>query len=227
METVLITGASRGIGLELTRQFLTLGFNVIATYRKKPSTELVTLGSTGALTLVELEVTDNRSISQLCEHLKDTKVDILINNAGVIGPENQSLDTINTDSWVQTFTVNSIAPLMVSRALLNNLLQAPNPRIIAISSLMGALCGEGMGMYAYRSSKTAVNKVMQLLSLELKEQGITVCPIHPGWVQTDMGGSDADISVQESASGIVDFACKLTIEQTGKFFTWQGEEHNW
>ena len=102
-----------------------------------------------------------------------------------------------------------------------------NPRIVTISSQMGALSRESMGMYAYRSSKAAVNKVMQVLALELKPKGITVCPVHPGWVKTDMGGQEADITAEESASGIVGLVQSMTLEQSGTFFTWEGNEHGW
>ena len=227
METVLITGASRGIGLELARQFLHLGFEVIATYRGSPSSALVSLSSSSSLTLVELEVTDNCSIKALKDVLVNTDIDILINNAGVIGPEEQSLEAIELDEWLHTFSVNAISPLMLSRALLANLKRTSNPRIITISSQMGALSRESTGMYAYRSSKAAVNKVMQVLALELKADGIIVCPIHPGWVKTDMGGQQAEISAAESASGIVDLVRKLSLGASGKFLTWQGEEHAW
>ncbi|UMM04326.1 SDR family oxidoreductase [Vibrio campbellii] len=227
METVLITGASRGIGLELTRQFLALGYNVISTYRSQPSSQLESLLVNTALTLYELEVTDENSILELASKLSNCQLDILINNAGVIGPDEQSMELINSQDWLNTFAVNSIAPLMVSRALLSLLEASKNPRIITVSSQMGALNRESYGMYAYRSSKAAVNKVMQVLALELKTKGIVVCPVHPGWVKTDMGGRDADITVEESASGIVNLARKLTLEQSGKFLTWQGSEHVW
>lgn len=227
METVLITGASRGIGLELTRQFLALGYDVISTYRGQPSTQLKSLLVNSSLTLHELEVTDETSIANLASKLSNVQLDILINNAGVIGSEEQSIETINSDEWLNTFAVNSISPLMVSRALLELLETSANPRIVTISSQMGALNRESYGMYAYRSSKAAVNKVMQVLALELKPKGIVVCPIHPGWVKTDMGGKDADITVEESASGIVKLARNLTLEQSGKFLTWQGVEHVW
>jgi NAD(P)-dependent dehydrogenase (short-subunit alcohol dehydrogenase family) len=227
METVLITGASRGIGLELTRQFLALGYNVISTYRGKPSEQLEKLLLNGDLSLYELEVTDESSILSLASKLSGTQLDILINNAGIMGSDEQSMEAIDAKGWLDTFAVNSIAPLMVSRALLKLLENSKNPRIITVSSQMGALNRESYGMYAYRSSKAAVNKVMQVLALELKPKGIIVCPIHPGWVKTDMGGDEADISVEESASGIVKLARNLTLDQSGKFLTWQGTEHVW
>lgn len=227
METVLITGASRGIGLELTRQFLALGYKVISTYRGQLSEQLKSLQSNSSLVLHELEVTDERSILSLASKLSNVQLDILINNAGVIGSDEQSMEAINAQEWLNTFAVNSIAPLMVSRAVLNRLETSANPRIITVSSQMGALNRESYGMYAYRSSKAAVNKVMQVLALELKPKGIVVCPIHPGWVKTDMGGEEADITVEESAAGIVKLARNLTLEQSGKFLTWQGAEHVW
>lgn len=227
METVLITGAARGIGLELTRQFLDLGYKVISTYRNQPSTALVELAESSNLSLVELEVTDSQAIENVASTLSDTPIDILINNAGVIGPDSQSRDTVEAEQWMHTLAVNTIAPLMISRAFIPQLKLSINPRIVTISSQMGLLSRNSTGMYAYRSSKAAINKVMQVLAVELKPEGIAVCPIHPGWVQTDMGGQSADISPQESATGIVKFARGLTMSQSGKFFTWEGEEQDW
>lgn len=227
METVLITGASRGIGLELTKQFFELGYKVIATYRGKKTDELSNLTSHNNVLAYELEVTNEASISILSHKLRNITIDILINNAGIISPNNQQLEAIEVEGWLNAFAVNTIAPLLVSRALLENLKLSKKPRIITISSQMGSLKSEGTGLYAYRSSKTAVNKVMQLMSLELKEFGVAVYPVHPGWVKTDMGGAEADISVQESASGIVALANNLSIEQTGQFFNWEGNLVEW
>ena len=227
METVLITGASRGIGLELTKQFIELGYKVIATYRGKQTDELINLSSHNNLQAYELEVTNEDSISRLSNKLNNITIDILINNAGVIGPDNQKLETIEVDCWLNTFAVNTIAPLLVSRSLLGNLKLSNKPRIITISSQMASLKGEGTGMYAYRSSKAAVNKVMQVMSLELKEFGVAVYLIHPGWVKTDMGGSEADVSVQDSASGIVTLAKNLSLDQTGEFLDWEGNHVDW
>lgn len=227
METVFITGASRGIGLELARQFLALGYQVIATYRNQPTQELKNLLTNQNLSLFELEVTSESSIQALVDSLNGRSIDILVNNAGIIGADDQAFETMDSKLWLNTFAVNSVAPLMISRALLSSLEKSETPRIITISSQMGSLSRESLGMYAYRSSKAAVNKVMQVLALELKEKGITVCPVHPGWVQTDMGGKQADISVVESAGGIVRLIQRITIEESGKFFTWEGTEHPW
>lgn len=227
METVVITGASRGIGLELTRQFLTQNYQVVSTFRGQVSFELNALDSDPNLTLIELELTDDKAIERTVHSLLGTQVDILINNAGVIGPNDQSMEHLRAEDWLNTFAVNTIAPLNVTRAFLPMLRRSGNARVITISSQMGALSRESMGMYAYRSSKAALNKVMQVLALELKEENIIVCPIHPGWVRTDMGGLNAEISVQESASGILSFAQTVTMSQSGNFYTWQGIKHEW
>lgn len=227
METVLITGASRGIGLGLARQFLERGFRVIGTYRGSPSSELIKLSGSANLSLVEVELTDESAVAKLSASLAKQPIDILINNAGVLGPENQSLAALDVQGWLHTFAVNSIAPLLVSRALLPNLALSAHPRIATLSSQMGSLASTGTGMFAYRSSKAAVNKVMQVLSVELQEQGISVCLFHPGWVKTDMGGPNADISVRTSAAGIADQICRLSMDDTGKFLTWDGEQLDW
>lgn len=222
MQTVLITGAARGIGFELCRQFSAKGYHVIATCRHQPPAQLSQLCQ-----VESLEVTSTQSIEQLAQSLQGKKIDIVINNAGIIGPEKQSLNELDVSGWLETFHINSIAPLTISKALLTNLKLSKNPRIITISSQMGALNLASTGMYAYRSSKAAVNKVMQVLSQELKADGIAVCPIHPGWVKTDMGGDNAEITAQASAQGIVEFAEQMTLENSGKFYTYKGDEHPW
>lgn len=232
METVLITGANRGIGLELVKILLREGRKVIATCRS-PETAvdlrgLVSdMGTDKTLDIQQLEVTDSTSIDSLRAKLSGVRVDVLINNAGVKGSEHQSLKHMDIDAWRHTFEVNTIAPFQVSMALLENLKFSSRPRIITVSSQMGALSRAGSGVYAYRSTKAAVNKVMQLMAKDLDSEGIIVCPIHPGWVQTDMGGPSADITVNESASGIVALMDSLTKEQSGRFWNWNGEEHPW
>ncbi|GAL35327.1 short chain dehydrogenase [Vibrio maritimus] len=227
METVFITGISRGIGLELAKQYLALGWRVIGTHRGEPSSGLIELLNYDQLSLLKLEVTAQDSVKVISESLSDVVVDVLINNAGVIGSDEQSMLEIDPADWMDTFAVNTVAPLMVTRELLPFMAKSPRPRVITISSQMGSLNRESTGMYAYRSSKAAVNKVMQVLSVELKESGIIVCPIHPGWVQTDMGGSEADITVTESAAGIISLIDSLTMASTGRFWTWNGQEHEW
>lgn len=227
METVLVTGANRGIGLQLTRRFAETGRHVVATTRDpRRSAELSALAS-ARVTVATLDVTDPQSVSRLQSDLTGQAVDVLINNAGVYGGDHQSIDDMDYGAWLRTLEVNTLAPLRVSTAFLPNLRRSKRPRVIALSSQMGSLQRQSTGVLAYRSSKAALNKVMQVLSLELRPAGIVVCPIHPGWVRTDMGGARADISVEESANGIVSLVDSLTLDHSGRFLTWRGEEHPW
>ena len=228
MEKVVITGANRGIGLELTKLFLRADKHVVATCRNpKGSIELQELADAGRLSVFQLEVTDSDSVTNFCDSLSGQTIDVLINNAGIMGGERQSIDDMVYDAWLQAFSVNTLAPFQLATRLIDNLKQAQRPRIVSLSSQMASLNSKSVGSYAYRSSKVALNKVMQVLATELEADGIIVCPVHPGWVQTNMGGSTADITVQESASGLFQLISSLTMEQSGRFWTWQGNEQPW
>ncbi|MFO6423534.1 SDR family oxidoreductase [Motilimonas sp. KMU-193] len=229
METYLITGANRGIGFALVQQCLANGHRVIATYRDQSAANALfeLAGESCLLELVQAELDSETGINKLANEIADKPLDVLINNAGIMGPEQQDLNGLDSEGWLATFAINTIAPFHVSRLLLPNLLHSARPRIITISSQMGSLARESTGSYAYRSSKAAVNKVMQVMATELAEQGVIVCPMHPGWVQTDMGGMEADISAQQSAAGIIRFVEGVSLAESGRFWTWQGEEHPW
>lgn len=229
METILITGANRGIGLELCKNYVQAGAHVIATCRKPEAAgQLQELAAAHDTLRVEtLDVRELPSVDALANKLSDTTLDVVINNAGIMGGDRQSLDDMDYDAWMDTLAVNTVAPFRMSSAFLPHLRKSKTPRLITISSQMGALSRQSVGSYIYRSSKAAVNKVMQVMALELKSDGIIVCPVHPGWVRTDMGGPTADISPQESAAGIAALVNRLTLEETGKFFSWTGEEHAW
>ncbi len=235
MPNILITGTNRGIGLELVRQYAADGSsNRIFACCRNPGNadalnEIAKSASDGPVSVYQLDVTDDQSAEALARELGDTPIDILINNAGIMGGERQSADDMDYGAWAETLAVNTMAPLRVSMAFLPHLKRsaASPPKIITISSQMGSLNRKIKGMYAYRSSKAAVNKVMQVLSLELADDGISVNPVHPGWVRTDMGGPGADISPQESAEGLRALIAKLTLDDSGKFFLWDGNEHAW
>ncbi len=228
METVVITGANRGIGLQLTKQYILTGRHVIATCRNIDKVQpLKSLQDQGKLTILPLEVTCEQSVSEFCEKIQGITVDILINNAGIIGGEQQGCDAMDYQAWADCFAVNCMAPFRLSNALKSNLLASQHARIISISSMMASLAGEGMGSFAYRSSKAALNKAMQVLALEYSHDDIVVCPVHPGWVQTEMGGANADLTVQQSALGLVSLINGLTLEHTGRFWQWDGQELVW
>ncbi|SEG67333.1 SDR family oxidoreductase [Marinobacterium lutimaris] len=227
METALVTGAGRGIGLALAQQLIDGGYRVIATCRGEPSTALRALESSGRLQIQPLEVTSQESIQDLAQALTGQSIDLLINNAGILGPDNSSLKQLDASDWLQTLAINTVAPCMISLALLDNLKRSANPRIITVSSDMASFHDGGSSLLAYRSSKAAVNKAMQGLALDLRSAGVIVCPVLPGWVQTDMGGPGASETPEESASGIIQLAQRLTLKNSGHFFTWRGNEYPW
>jgi len=231
METVLITGANRGIGLELARQYLKKSSRVFATSRTSesaPSLSELKQSYPDTLQVLPLEVTDDRSVQTLVEALRGETIDVLINNAGVSGGKQQDIRSMDYAWWAHTLAVNAIAPFRVTVAVLDNLRRSRNPRIITLSSQLGSMLrATTTGFYAYRSSKAAVNKVMQGLAVDLRSENMIVCPVHPGWVQTEMGGANADLSAQESASGLIQLIDRLKLSDSGRFFKWNGEEHPW
>jgi NAD(P)-dependent dehydrogenase (short-subunit alcohol dehydrogenase family) len=228
MKTVFISGAGRGIGLALAKAFLNQGDRVIATYRSESGLQnLKQLTATEQLQTLSLEVTKSESIASVVQQLDGEPIDVLINNAGVFGGEQQSQLNIDFDEWKQTLAINTVAPIELSLALLPNLKLAGSAKIISISSMMASLERAQPNFYAYRSSKAALNKAMQCLAHDLTAENIVVCPVHPGWVQTDMGGGGADITVEECIGGLVPLIERLTLADTGKFFQYNGEPMAW
>lgn len=202
MDTVVITGANRGIGFELSKLFLSSGHKVIAGCRDPDAAiALQELALPPQLSILPLDVSSEPSVSEFANQCSGIQVDILINNAGVLGGEKQSIDDMDYSASLDTLRINTVAPLQLALEFRPMLSKSRNPRVVTISSQMGALGRKSKGSFAFRSSKAAVNKVMQVLALEL--EGIVCCPVHPGWVRIDMGGANADISVNESAAGIV------------------------
>lgn len=226
--TVVITGAGRGIGLELARLYAQAGDRVIGGVRNPSAAPaLDALAGDWPLRIEALDVVSQESVESFRRSLDGVQVDILINNAGVLGGDRQSLTDMDYDVWREAFEVNTIAPFRLATALLPNLERSPCPKIVTLTSQMGSLNRRGVGSYAYRSSKAAANKIMQVMAVELERRNIVVCPMHPGWVRTDMGGSQADISVEESARGIFEVVDGLDLSKSGRFWNWDGSEHPW
>lgn len=229
MLNVLITGASRGIGLELVRRYAEGGDHVFA-FCRSPHTagklnELKGRAG-GNVSLLQMDVADEHSIKAAARAVGDRPIDILINNAGIRGGNDQSLEAISSDDWIEAFKVMTIGPFRVVQALLGNLKAAKNPKIVTITSQIAATTWPTGGFYSYASTKAAANRVMLGLAHDLKDKAI-VALIHPGWVRTDMGGADADITPQESAAGIVKVIASLSKADSGKFYKWNGEIHPW
>ena len=229
MATVLITGANRGIGLELARQYAGEGNSVLAFCRTPKSADALNAlacESNGRVTVHAMDVANENSIGAAAKGIGDRPIDILINNAGISGGDDQGIDDVDTTKWIEAFKVMVIGPFRVIQAFLPNLRKAENPKAMTITSQIGATTWPMGGSYAYASAKAAVNRVMIAMARDLKDQ-VTVNLIHPGWVRTDMGGSNADLSVEESASGIRDVIASITKADTGRFYRWNGETHPW
>ncbi|MBI5114143.1 MAG: SDR family oxidoreductase [Rhodovulum sp.] len=229
MPTILVTGASRGIGLGLVDRLAARGDRVLACARDPatPALAELTARHAGRVSAHRLDVGDDASVAALAAALDGQPLDVLINNAGLRGPRRQSALDMDFDGFAQTLAVNTLAPLRVAQALLPNLRAGERPRIVTVSSIMGQLSTAPPGDVAYRASKAAVNKVMQGLAAELRPSGITVVVVHPGWVRTDMGGAGAALTVEQSTRGLVAVIDGLTMAQTGGFFDHDGKSLEW
>lgn len=225
MTTVLITGTNRGIGLELARQYASDGNKVLACCRNPG--EAKALKALENVEVFPLDVTDDASVKALKANLGDRPLDILVNNAG-INLEPQSFEEMDFDKWEETFRVNSIGPFRVVQALIDNVKAGKDKKIITISSKMGSVGNVYYGgSIAYSSSKAAVNMVTKILANRFRGDGIIAVPLHPEWVRTDMGGPGARLSTEESATGLRKVIAGLTLETSGRFFQYDGEELPW
>lgn len=228
MSTVLITGANRGIGLELTKQYAEAGWHVLACCRE-PNTAaaLNALASNHSnIKIYALDVAEFKQIDALAKQLNNVVIDVLINNAGVY-PEG-NLSDADVDNWLNGFKVNSIAPLKMAMAFTPHIASSQLKKLATLSSKMGSIDDNTSGgSYMYRSTKTAVNSVMKSLSIDLKPHGIAVVTLHPGWVETDMGGPNALINTQTSVAGLRQVIDHLSLENTGKFIAYDGKEIAW
>ena len=219
MEVILITGANRGIGLELARQYVSRGDELIAVCRHS-SPELDALG----VRVIEgLDVTSAQSVAELARQIEGVRLDRLINNAGIL--ERDSLDNPGFDAVEKQFRVNSIGPLRVTAALRGNL--GSGSKVFIITSRMGSIeDNTSGGYYGYRMSKAAANMVAKSLSVDLKDKGIGVFLLHPGYVSTDMTGNQG-IPVRQCAAGLIERIDTLEIEQTGTFWHQEGYPLPW
>ncbi len=231
MSNIMIVGATRGIGLELTKQYAEEGNSVIACARDTGSASLLDELASGSdnITIEQLDVSNPSSIEEASNKIGDIAIDTVIIVAGAVGgmPENQSIDNIDIEEWHRTLDTNTIGPLLVAKAFKDNLVASGDGNLMILSSQLGASTWPMGGMYIYSTTKAAVGKAGKILSLDWAEEPITVSIMHPGWVQTDMGGPTAEITAEESASGIRNVINGLTKEDSGNFYKWNGEIHPW
>jgi NAD(P)-dependent dehydrogenase (short-subunit alcohol dehydrogenase family) len=228
MARILITGANRGIGLELARQYADRGDDVIACVRNPDGADaLQELAAGGKVTVEQMDVGDPQSIAAARERIGDAAIDVLINNAGAVGGAHQSVDDLDLEEWHRSLDVNTIGPLLIARAFKPNLAASGNGKLMTVTSQLAASTWPMGGMYIYSSTKAGVSKVFQALTIDWKDEPITVALMHPGWVQTDMGGPHAEITAEQSAKGIMGVIDDMTKADSGKFYKWNGEIHPW
>ena len=226
MTTILVTGANRGIGLEFVKQYVAEGADVIACCRE-PAKAADLKAVRGKVRVMALDVGDPASVAALKKDLGDQGIDVLINNAGVSGPRNATPGTLDMEAWLNVFRVNSIAPFMLALALKNNLRAGKDKKLVTITSVLGSIAESDGGNQPYRASKSAVNSLMHGLSKDWAKDGILVGIFHPGWVQTDMGGSGAPVKPDESVKGLRARIAELDAAKSGTYRDYGNREIRW
>lgn len=224
---VVITGANRGIGLEFVRQYLARGDEVVAACRDPERADGLRALACDRLRVLACDVSSDEGVAAFARELGDGPVDLLINNAGVGGGW-VSLDEMDMAAALETYSVNALGPLRVSRALLPALRKAKGARIASVTSGMGSIADNASGgAYAYRMSKAALNMAGKNLANQLRAESIVSVVINPGWVATDMGGEGAPLRVEESVGAMIPRFDALTLEDTGRFLNYRGDDYAW
>lgn len=231
MAVIVITGANRGLGLEMASQYLAAGERVY-TLSRKSSAELEALADTGRLTSILAELTTDSSLRQAVQHIDAKEVDILINNAGSMGNGNfatpdvpfQPFGSFDRDEWLRIYDINVCTPMAVTELLVDKLAAAKTGRVVTLSSMVGSSAWNTIGnLYPYRASKAAVNSMMKSMGINLLERGIIAAAIQPGWVRTDMGGPAADLAPADSIAAVRKTIAGLNDADAGMLFTHDGE----
>lgn len=224
-KNVIITGANRGIGFELTKQFAAAGYHVLATARKPlTAVKLIELADNDQnnISIFKVDVTKKLSVNNFYKTIADMPIDILINNAGILDTSESSIDEIDLVSFVEVLTVNTVSPIRLMRGAMPGLRLGNTKKVVNLSSFMSSFEGQSNSAHAYRSSKAALNRVMQIFGRELADEGFIVMNLHPGWVQTDMGGQAADIDVETSVTGLLKIIESTTIEDVNQLIGYDG-----
>lgn len=232
MPSILVTGSNRGLGLEWARQYAMEDWRVYATCRHPAEAgELNALAERHPnLTIHRLDVTRQDEIRALAAELGKESIDILLNNAGIYLEkyEDQAGAGLSYDDWLYTLLVNTLGPMRVTEAFTTHVARGERRLVVAVTSHMGSIAEIGSpGSYYYRSSKAALNACMKGLSLELRAQGIGVLLLHPGWVQTRMGGPGAQITATQSVTGMRAIVERFNLADSGRFFRYNGTEIPW
>ena len=235
LPVALITGANRGLGLALAREYARDGWSVIATYRDQSCDELQELAENSAsVQLHPLDVRSGSSEAALADFLGERPLDLLINNAGhsgsppgALSAARQAFGAIDYENWLQTLAVNTLGPMRVTEATIENLASSRHGRMVVITSLLGSIARTSGGKYAYRTSKAAANMLVANLAVDLRERGIIVAAFCPGWVQTRIGGTAAPQTADQAAAKLKIAIARLTLGETGSFWNEAAERLPW
>lgn len=220
MNNTLITGANRGIGLEIAKQLAAQGDHVLAVCRT-PSQALLALN---VEVIADIDVTDDNDLQRLVQQVEGREIDCLINNAGILA--RNTLGDIDFDSVQQQFIVNAMGPLRVTEKLIP--LLADNAKIGIVTSRMGSIGDNDSGSsYGYRMSKAAANMAAKSLAIDLKDRGIAVAALHPGYVKTDMTDNKGYVEADHAAAGLIQRLADLNLDNTGQFWHVEGEVLPW
>lgn len=228
---ILITGANRGIGLEMVRYSAKQGWRVFACCRNPHNADsLFSIArlSNGSISVHIADMQELSTLQALSYELRNDSIDMLINNAGIYGTDKNTFGAVDVESWLQAFQINCIAPLKMVEAFAEQLSMGNQKLVACMSSKMASMADNGYGnSYIYRSSKAALNAVVKSLSIDLKPQGITSVVLHPGWVKTQMGGPNAEITTQECVDQLFTIMSSLTIKDSGRFIDIDGSDIPW
>lgn len=223
--TVLITGANRGLGLEFAKQYQALGYHVIATARRPNQAHNL---SKLDVQVEALDVTSSSSMQALVAKLNNRPIDLLINNAGIIGDrKNATFTEMDIDTLSKTFDVNSVGPARVTIALLPNLINGHQKKIINITSRLGSIENNTGGYVAYRASKAALNQLTKSMSIDFAAKGFICVAMHPGWVKTDMGGPYATLHPEQSIQTMIKTINGLQHSDNGRYIDLNGKSLPW
>ena len=226
MATWTITGGNRGIGKEFIHQLLSKNHTIITGVRNPERMDI----EHELLSIFKLDVSDSQSVLEFAQSVlqQTNQVDVLVNNAGRMDGRWQTIGEVDPDVSLEVLNVNTIGPLRVTQALWPLLEKTSNSKVANISSLMGSIddCLSGRS-YAYRTSKTGLNMITKILSVEGRDTDVSVSCYHPGWVQTDMGGERAPVQAHESVEGLIGLIEMQDGERSGRFFEYTGVELPW
>lgn len=227
MPTLLVTGANRGLGLELARVYAAADWTVLATARD-PAAATELLAVPGNVEIHRLDIADPDQVRELAEALDGVAIDLLVNNAGINSTEHTSLDDLDYAGWQADFGINTIAPLRLSAALVENVAVSGRKTIAFMSSRAGSITSNiAGGRYRYRSTKAALNAAVRSLALDLLPRGFICLAVHPGWARTDMGGPRATIGPAESAAALKALFDRIEPHHAGHFLNYDGTSIPW